>query len=331
MASHSFRTNSINGKTRNQNLETKNKMKKVRVFSPATVANVSCGFDALGFAVENIGDELTVSLTDSGIVEIKEIKGADLPLDPNENVVGVVAQAMLDDLDKNVGVQIALEKKVKPGSGLGSSASSAAGTAFAMNELFGRPFDELALTEYARLGEQAACGSPIADNVAAAIYGGFVLIRSYNPLEIIKLPVPNELWVTVVHPQIEIKTSTARKILPPTVTVSNSVKQSANLAGLISGLYTSDYGLISRSLEDVIAEPYRKELIPHFDTVKAQSLAAGALGVGISGSGPTIFALCRGEAIAHKVKGIMENVYDNNDIEYKCYVSKINSQGSKVL
>lgn len=306
-------------------------MKDISVFSPATVANVSCGFDALGFALENIGDKLTVSLTDSGIVEITEIKGADLPLDPRTNVVGVVAQAMLDDLDKNRGVRIALEKKVKPGSGLGSSASSAAGIAFAINELFGRPFNELALTEYARLGEQAACGSPIADNVAAAIYGGFVLVRSYNPLEIIKLPVPEALWVTVVHPQIEIKTEVARKILPPTVTVSNSVKQSANLAGLISGLYTDDYGLISRSLEDVIAEPYRKKLIPHFDLVKEQCLTADALGVGISGSGPSIFALCQGEPTAKKVEEIMANIYAGNGIEYKSYVSKINNQGSKVL
>ncbi|PID69963.1 MAG: homoserine kinase [Flavobacteriales bacterium] len=306
-------------------------MKRVCIFSPATVANVSCGFDALGFALENIGDEITVALTQNPGIKITKIKGATLPKDPKKNVVGVVAEAMLAALDKNIGLEIAITKKVKPGSGLGSSASSAAGMAFAVNELMNRPFSQLELTEFARLGEQLACGSPIADNVAAAIYGGFVLVRSYNPLEIIKLPVPEKLWVAVVHPQIEIKTETARKILPATITVTNSVKQSANLAGLISGLYTDNYGLISRSLEDVIAEPYRKKLIPCFDVVKEQCMTANALGVGISGSGPTIFALCKGETTANKVAKIMKNIYAHQNIEHKCYVSKINQKGSKVL
>ncbi|PIE49307.1 MAG: homoserine kinase [Flavobacteriales bacterium] len=306
-------------------------MKRVCIFSPATVANVSCGFDALGFALENIGDEITVALTQNPGIKITKIKGATLPKNPKKNVVGVVAEAMLAALDKNIGLEIAITKKVKPGSGLGSSASSATGMAFAVNELMNRPFSQLELTEFARLGEQLACGSPIADNVAAAIYGGFVLVRSYNPLEIIKLPVPEKLWVAVVHPQIEIKTETARKILPATITVTNSVKQSANLAGLISGLYTDNYGLISRSLEDVIAEPYRKKLIPCFDVVKEQCMAANALGVGISGSGPTIFALCKGETTANKVAKIMKNIYAHQNIEHKCYVSKINQEGSKVL
>ncbi|MCL4130354.1 UNVERIFIED_CONTAM: hypothetical protein GTU68_066581 [Idotea baltica] len=238
---------------------------------------------------------------------------------------------MLDKIQPDFGVDIQLFKKVKPGSGLGSSASSSAGAAFAMNELLDKPFSNLELTEFSRLGEKVACGSPIADNVAAAIYGGFILVKSYDPLEIVKLPVPEELWVTVIHPQIEVKTEDARNVLQPTVTIANAVKQSANLAGLISGLYSNDYQLISRSLEDVIAEPFRKKLIPHFDRVKEDGLKAGALGVGISGSGPTLFALTKGKQIAEKVAETMKAVYKGTDIDFNIYVSKVNVEGMKII
>ena len=306
-------------------------MNSIKIFAPATVANVSCGFDALGFAINAIGDEMIFTKTQAKGITISKIEGAELTYDSGKNAASVVAWAILDKIQANFGVDIKLFKKVKPGSGLGSSASSSAGAAFAMNELLGKPFSNLELTEFARLGEEAACGSPIADNVAAAIYGGFILVKSYEPLEIVKLPVPEELWVTVIHPQIEIKTADARNVLSPTVTVANAVKQSANLAGLISGLYTDDYQLISRSLEDVIAEPYRKKLIPHFDKVKKDGLEAGALGVGISGSGPTLFALCKGETIAKKVAESMRKVYQNTNIDFKIYVSKINLGGCEVI
>ncbi|MCL4133895.1 UNVERIFIED_CONTAM: hypothetical protein GTU68_000863 [Idotea baltica] len=238
---------------------------------------------------------------------------------------------MIEKINPDFGVDIQLFKKVKPGSGLGSSASSSAGAAFGVNELLGKPFSQLELTQFARLGEKAACGSPIADNVAAAIYGGFILVKSYEPLEIVKLPVPKDLWATVIHPQIEVKTEDARNVLQPTVTIANAVKQSANIAGLISGLYTDDYELISRSLEDVIAEPFRKKLIPHFDTVKTEGIKAGALGIGISGSGPTIFALSKGEQTAKKVAEAMREVYQKTTIDFNIHVSRVNLNGSEII
>lgn len=306
-------------------------MNSIKIFAPATVANVSCGFDALGFAINTIGDEMILTKTKEKGVKISKIEGAELTFDSNKNAASVVTMAMLDKANADFGVDMQLFKKVKPGSGLGSSASSAAGAAFATNELLGKPFTKLELTEFARLGEKIACGSPIADNVAAAIYGGFILVKSYEPLEIVKLPVPNELWVAVIHPQIEVKTEDARNVLKPMVSIADAVKQSANLAGLISGLYTDDYQLISRSLIDVIAEPYRKKLIPLFYEVKEAGLQHGALGIGISGSGPTIFGLCKGEENANNVAKSMEKVYQNSTIAFNIYVSKVNTEGVKIV
>ena len=306
-------------------------MNEIKIFSPATVANVSCGFDALGLALNTVGDEMVLKKTNNKGVTISAIEGANLTYNIKKNAASLVALAMLNTVNADFGIDIALYKKVKPGSGLGSSASSAAGAAYAVNELLGKPFSKLELTEFARMGEEIACGSPIADNVAAVIYGGFILVKSYHPLEIIKLPVPKELWITVIHPQIEVKTEDARNVLRQEVPIADAVKQSANLAGLISGLYTGDYELISRSLEDVIAEPYRKSLIPLFDEVKTASLQKGALGVGISGSGPSIFALCKGEQIANEVALAIKEVYQKSSIDFHVYTSEINKQGIKIL
>jgi len=306
-------------------------MNTIKIFAPATVANVSCGFDILGFAINAVGDEMILTKTIEKGVTISNIEGAELTFNSTKNAASVVTLAMLDKANADFGIDMQLFKKVKPGSGLGSSASSAAGAAFATNELLGKPFSELELTEFARLGEEIACGSPIAENVAAAIYGGFILVKSHDPLEIVKLPVPDELWVAVIHPQIEVKTEDARNVLKPTVSIADTVKQSANLAGLVSGLYTDDYQLISRSLVDIIAEPYRKKLIPLFDDVKQVGLQHGALGVGISGSGPTIFGLCKGEENANNVAKAMEKIYQNSTIDFNIYVSKINTEGVKII
>jgi len=306
-------------------------MNEIKIFSPATVANVSCGFDALGFALNTIGDEMILRKTKSNGVTISKIEGAELTYDIKKNVASVVALTMLNTTKSNFGVDIQLLKKVKPGSGLGSSASSAAGTAFAVNELMGKPYSRLELTEFARIGEKVACDSPIADNVAAVIYGGFILVKSYHPLEIVKLPVPKDLMVTVIHPQIEIRTEDARNVLNPSIAIADSVMQSANLAGLVSALYTDDYQLLSRSLVDVIAEPYRKKLIPLFDEVKNSSLKVGALGVGISGSGPSIYALSNGKNMAEKVAEAMKVVYQKSKIEFNVYTSAINNEGITIL
>ncbi len=306
-------------------------MNELKIFSPATVANVSCGFDALGFALEHIGDEMVFRLSNTPGIRITKIEGANLSFDINENVVGVVAQAMLNRDYAHLGVDIEIYKNFKPGSGLGSSAASASGTAYALNELLERPFSMLEMTKFAMLGEEAACGSQIADNVSAALFGGFILVRSYDPLDIVKLPVPDQLYATVIHPQIEIKTKDARDVLNEHVSLKDATTQWANVGGLVSGLHSNNYDLISSSLQDVIVEPLRKQLIPHFDAVKTAAVHNGALGAGISGSGPTIFALSKGIDTAKKVAEAMDIVYKNTGIDYEIHVSKINTEGIKIL
>lgn len=307
-------------------------MDYLKIFSPATVANVSCGFDSLGFAVDSIGDEMTFAKTpEKGIVEITNITGANLTYDIDKNAASAVVQKMIQEANADFGVQLTIHKGYSPGSGLGSSAASAAGAAFGANQLLDKMYSNLELTKFAMFGEQVACGSAIADNVAAAIYGGFVLVRSYDPLEIVKLPVPSELRVVAIHPQIEVKTKDARDVLPTKITLKDAVTQWANVGGLISGLYDNNYDLISNSLIDIIVEPVRKKLIPFFDDVKNAAINAGALGAGISGSGPTIFALCKGDESTKEVYNAIEKSYRNKGIDFELFTSKINQKGIRII
>jgi len=305
-------------------------MQEITIFSPATVANVSCGFDAMGFALESLGDEMTFKKTENKDIIISRIEGADLPFEKDKNVASVVADLMLKAADADFGLDIQIHKNFKPGSGLGSSAASASGTAFAVNQILGGRYSNLELTKFAMEGEVVACGSAIADNVAAAIYGGFVLIRSYYPLDVVAVPTPDALIATIIHPQIEIKTEDARKVMASEVPLKKAVAQWANVGGLISGLHTNDFDLIGRSLIDHVAEPARKHLIPHFDAVKSASIKAGALGAGISGSGPSIFALSKGMASAEKVKVAMNDVYKESGIDFSLYVSRISKTGARI-
>ena len=306
-------------------------MDYLKIFSPATVANVSCGFDSLGFAVDAVGDEMTFTKTTEKGVKITKITGANLTYNVDENAASAVVKKILVEANANFGIELTIHKGFSPGSGLGSSAASAAGAAFGVNQFLENKYSELELTKFAMFGEEVACGSQIADNVAAAIYGGFVLVRSYNPLEIIKLPVPSELRVVAIHPQIEVKTKDAREVLPTKIPLKDAVTQWANVGGLIAGLYTDNYNLISNSLVDIIVEPHRKKLIPFFDDVKNAALKAGALGAGISGSGPTIFALCKGDEIAKEVYKAIKESYKNTGIDFTMFTSKVNSEGMKIL
>ena len=306
-------------------------MDYLKIFSPATVANVSCGFDSLGFAVDAVGDEMTFTKTTEKGVKITKITGANLTYNVDENAASAVVKKILVEANANFGIELTIHKGFSPGSGLGSSAASAAGAAFGVNQFLENKYSELELTKFAMFGEEVACGSQIADNVAAAIYGGFVLVRSYNPIEIIKLPVPSELRVVAIHPQIEVKTKDAREVLPTEILLKDAVTQWANVGGLIAGLYTDNYNLISNSLVDIIVEPHRKKLIPFFDDVKNAALKAGALGAGISGSGPTIFALCKGDKIAKEVYKAIEENYKNTGIDFTMFTSKVNSEGMKIL
>jgi homoserine kinase len=302
---------------------------EIHIFSPATVSNVSCGFDVLGFCLDTIGDEMIIRKTDQKGIYITKIEGYDLPFDSKKNVAGVSALALIEDAKPNCGFEIEIYKKIKPGSGIGSSSASASGSVFAINELLGQPYTKTQLTNFAMKGEALASGSEHADNIAPALFGGFTLVKSTNPLEVLQIPTPSNLYVTVIHPQIEIKTSEARAILPKDVELSKSITQWANVGSLVHALHTNDYQLIKRSLEDVIVEPHRSKLIPHFDAVKSAALKAGALGSGISGSGPSIFALCEGFENAKHVEKV-KKVYSKTEIAFETYVSKINVDGMKI-
>jgi homoserine kinase len=306
-------------------------MNEIKIFAPGTIANVSCGFDILGLCLDSVGDKMIIRKTAKKEITISKIVGQILPLETKKNVAGVAALALLEKVDADYGFDIEIHKNIKPGSGIGSSAASAAGAVFGINKLLGEPFSLEELVAFAMEGEKLASGSAHADNVAPALLGGFTLIRSYNPLEVIKINSPKELYATVIHPQIEIKTADSRSVLKQQVTLKLAVKQMGNLGGLISGLFTENYNLISNSLHDEIVEPNRSILIPGFDDVKKACLKAGALGSGISGSGPSIFALSKGEKIAKKVAENMSKVYEKIGIDYDIHVSKINQEGIKII
>ena len=306
-------------------------MKEIKLFAPATVANVSCGFDVLGFCLDPIGDEMIIRKTDQPGVRITKIVGQDLPLVTKKNVAGVAAEALLASLETPYGFEIEIYKNIKAGSGIGSSAASAAGAVFGINELLGRPYSRKELIQFAMKGEELASGVGHADNVSPALLGGFTLVRCNEPVDVIALPSPSELYATIIHPKIELRTADARSVLKKKIPLSKAIEQWGNLAALVSGLHTDDYSLISRSLVDVVIEPERSPLIPFFNDLKAAAVNAGALGSGISGSGPSIYALSRGEETAQKVRQQMEEVFLPMNIDFNTYVSKINAEGIKII
>lgn len=306
-------------------------MTEIKIFCPATIANLNCGFDVMGLCLEGIGDEMIIrKVADKGI-RITKITGADLPLETDKNVAGVAALAIFNAAKPDCGFEIEIHKKIKAGSGIGSSSASAAGAVFGINELLGKPFTRHELVDFAMKGEAIASGSEHADNVAPCILGGFTLVRGYNPLDVIKIESPSEIYAVVLHPHIEVKTSDSRAILSPIIALKDAITQWGNLGGLIAGLYSKDYELIGRSLQDVIIEPLRKKLIPNFDEVKNSALDAGALGAGISGAGPSIFALCKGQAVAEKVAFAMSSNYLDTGIPFDMHVSRVNDEGVKKI
>ena len=306
-------------------------MNEIKLFCPATIANLSCGFDVLGLCLATAGDEMIIRKSDVKGVRITKIIGADLPLETEKNVAGVAALAMLEEVETEFGFEIEIYKKIKAGSGIGSSAASSAGAVFGINELLGRPFTRKELVKFAMQGEKLASGNAHADNVAPCLLGGFTLVRCSNPLDIIKIDSPSELYATVVHPQIELKTSDARSVLKQTVSLKSAITQWGNVGGLIAGLYTNDYELIGRSLHDEIIEPIRSMLIPGFDLIKKTAYENGALGSGISGSGPSIFALSKGAVTAEKIAKAMSSVYDEINLPYEIHVSRVNPEGVSII
>ncbi len=305
-------------------------MKKIKVAVPATVANLVCGFDILGMALNDPCDIMELELIDEPVINIKHTDNFGLPETVEENVAGVALQALMEAYEKPIGFKVTVHKNIKPGSGLGSSAAGSAGAVVAANHLLNNHFTNEDLVRFAMNGEKLATGVKHADNVAPCIYGGITLVRSAFPLDIISLASP-DLFVTVVHPQIEVKTADARQILRKDVKLKDAIKQWGNIAGLVTGILKNDIPLIGRSLEDVIIEPVRSILIPGFGIVKDLCKEAGALGGGISGSGPSIFMISENETIAKQVEQEMIKVYSSMGIEYKTYITTINPQGVKII
>lgn len=304
----------------------------IRVFAPATVANVGCGYDVLGLALDTYGDILQLSKRDDHKLIIQSIKGAtDLPFLATENVATVAIQAMLEVLDIQQGFDLIIEKNIAPGSGLGSSASSSAAAVFAANELLGHPFTKKELVAFAMEGERSASGVAHADNVAPALLGGFTVIRGYDPLDVFNIPYPDDLFVTIFFPQVTIKTSDAKRILKRQIDLKDAVTQWGNVAGLVAGLILKDHELIKRSLQDVIVEPIRSILIPLYQDVKQICMDAGAIGFNISGSGPSMFALTNSKTTAQEMIQKVSDLYKSQDISLFSFVSSINSKGAVVI
>ena len=302
----------------------------IKIKCPGTVANLVCGFDILGMALNEPNDIMEVRLLDEPKVVIQNRDNYNLPTDPEKNVAGVVFLSVMEKVRGTVGFEVIIEKHIKPGSGIGSSAASAAGAAVAANYLLGNIFSTDEVVQFAMNGEKLASGVKHADNIAPCILGGVTLIRSIHPLDIIPLASP-DLFVTVVHPQIEVRTSDARQILKKQILLKDAIKQWGNIAGLVTGFLKNDLDLISRSLEDVLIEPVRSILIPGFDKVKASCKDAGALGGGISGSGPSVFMLSKDEKIAKAVESVMKDVYNKIGIDFNTYVTTINKKGVEII
>lgn len=313
-------------------------VKKISVLAPSTIANVGCAFDVLGLALDSAGDTVSVKEVDQAGLTLRVSGSTSLPSDPEKNVVIVSARALIAGLKKSkpdlqfpAGLHFELTKGLPIGSGLGSSSASSAATVVALNEFLGRPFSARELVEYAMEGERSACGSAHADNVAPAILGGVVLIRSYAPLDIISLPYPKNLLCVVTIPGIEVKTSDARKILRKEIAFSKAVQQWGNIAGLVAGFCSEDADLIGRSLQDYIVEPERAYLIPGFHQVKQAALEAGALGCSISGAGPTTFAFAKEYSTAQVISRKMQEGFRSAGISSQSFISKINPAGAKVI
>jgi homoserine kinase len=306
-------------------------MKEIKIFSPASIANLSCGFDILGVCLNDIGDEIVVRKTKEKGIKILKVTGQKLTLDVNKNVAGVSALALLKETNVDCGFEIEIHKGIKPGSGIGSSAASSAGSVFAINQLIGKPYSSKELIKFALEGEKIASGAAHADNVSAVLLGGFIFVRDSLNFDIFKLNTPIDLAFTILHPQIEVKTSESRALVQRPVNLDKLITQSANLGAFISGLYKEDYNLISRSIKDVVIEPIRSILIPEFEKLKEISLSNNALGFGISGSGPSVFAMSKGLVNAKKIGNLLKENYRELGFSFDIHTSTVNEKGIQII
>ena len=306
-------------------------MNGVKLFSPATISNLSCGFDVLGLCLETIGDYMEIIKSKKKGIYISSIIGEKIPHDVKKNVAGVASEALIDSLKPDFGFEIKIDKKIKPGSGIGSSAASSVGAVVGINHLLGNPLKLKELIPYALEGEKLACGSKHADNVAPAILGGITMVRSTKPIDIIKLPIPKNLKAVIIHPKIEIKTADARKVLDKSIPLDKASQYWANLGAFVSSLYENNYELMKKSIVDDIIEPKRSQLIPMFDSLKQIANDNDSIGCGISGSGPSVFSLANGLKTAKIINNSFKKIYEETGIPFKTYVSDINKSGVKIL
>ncbi len=299
-------------------------------FAPATSANLAAGFDILGMALSKIGDKVTAYKTNKSNIEIISIKGdqGQLPLDPTQNTASVAVAALLKYVGYSGGIGLEIEKKMPLCSGLGSSAASAAAAVAAVNHLLQLELTAKELVPFAMQGEAVASGSAHADNVAPSLMGGIVLIRSYHPLDVIQLSVPENLYYSIVHPNLSINTKEAREQVPQNIPVKHATQQMGNIATFVAGLYSNNLNLISNGLEDWIAEPARAKSIPGFSLVKQAALDAGALGAGLSGSGPSMFAFSDALSTAEDCACQMSDIFNNQNITSNLYFGKVNTRGA---
>lgn len=307
-------------------------MNTIKIFAPASVANVSCGYDVFGFALNDIGDEISLTKRADSQLVIQEVEGADLPTEPEKNVATVAIASLLKHIGSDQGFDISIKKMIPPASGLGSSASSASGAVFAASELLQTGLSKHELLPFAMDGEYIASKSYHADNIAPAMLGGFTVVRSVDPsVDVFNIDYPEDLHVLVVFPQVEVKTSEAKELLGDTIDLKKARVQWGNVAGLVAGMMTKDWDLIERSMVDVVAEPLRKKLIPHYDEVKSLAIEQGAAAFNISGSGPSMFAFFKSEGAANRAIPAIQKIYHQQSIDCLFYTSKINDQGSKIL
>lgn len=306
-------------------------MKKVRVFAPASIANMGCGFDVIGLALDDVGDIIEITESEGSGLSIINNSGVPMPEDIEQNVITPVVRKFLEITGIHARIEVTMIQKIYPGSGIGSSAASSAAAAYGMNELFGCPLTEEEVVLCAMEGERLASGGYHADNAAPAVMGGIVLIRGYEPLDIIKLPVPGNFYCAVVHPHLVVNTKEARQILPKEFPLHDAIRQWGNVGGLVAGLYSGNIGLIGRSMKDSIAEPYRKKFIPGFDELRGNLLDVGALAMNISGSGPSVFALCDNNEVAEKAGNMMKRHFESRQIDCEVYVVKVSNKGCKLM
>lgn len=313
-----------------------NSKKEIRVFAPATVANMGCGFDIMGMTLDAVGDVLKVEAAEGDGVEdgirIENRSAAALPEDPERNVITPALRAFMAVYGAPLSVKVTVEHKITPGSGIGSSAASSAAAVYGLNELLGRPFRDEELVAFAMEGEKLISGgTPHADNVGPSLLGGVVLLRGYEPLDVVRLPVPERFCCTVAHPAIVVSTREAREVLPREIPLRSAVSQWGNVGGLVAGLMSGDVELVGRSMRDVVAEPHRKRFIPGFDSLRDAVLEAGALAMNISGAGPSVFALSSSMETAARVGEVMKAHFADRGISSDIYVSKVSNRGARVL